>query len=167
MLWRLAESLVKLRNQINNIAPNRSKASDGTIGDSEHAKQGYASQHNPNAQGVVCAFDITNDPSGGLDVQKLADSIMQSQDGRVRYMIFSGRICVPSDTGWKWVSFGGDPHLKHLHISVWNDYDNLADWNIGKKEDKRMVEDNQVGILYEAGVSRFSDGIAFKTINAS
>ncbi|RZK56480.1 MAG: exo-alpha-sialidase, partial [Pedobacter sp.] len=30
-----------------------------------------------------------------------------------------------------------------------------------------MIEDNQVGILYEAGVSRFSDGIAFKTVSAS
>lgn len=144
MSWRLAGSLVKLRNQVNAAAPNRNKASDGTIGDASHSAEGSGSQHNPNAQGVVCAFDITNDPNAGMDVQKLADSIIASQDSRVRYMIFNGRICVPSDTGWRWVSFAGDPHLKHLHVSVWNDYDNTADWNIGKPEDKKMVEDNKV-----------------------
>jgi len=32
MTWRVAESLKKLRDQINQIAPNRSRASDGTMG---------------------------------------------------------------------------------------------------------------------------------------
>lgn len=30
-----------------------------------------------------------------------------------------------------------------------------------------MIEENKLGILYEAGVSRYSDGIAFKSINVS
>lgn len=144
MAWRLAESLVKLRNQINSVAPKRNKASDGTIGDASHSAEGSGSQHNPNAQGVVCAFDITNDPANGMNVQSLADNIAASKDSRVRYMIFNGQIMVPTDGGWVWKSFGGDPHRSHLHISVWNDYDNSADWNIGKKEDKKMVEDNKV-----------------------
>lgn len=30
-----------------------------------------------------------------------------------------------------------------------------------------MIEANQIGILYEAGATRYTDGIAFKTVNAS
>lgn len=36
MSWRNAKSLVVLRAQINAAFPSRSKASDGTIGDSRH-----------------------------------------------------------------------------------------------------------------------------------
>ena len=45
MTWRLARSLETLRAQINRIAPNRSKVSDGTIGDAKHASR--SSDHNP------------------------------------------------------------------------------------------------------------------------
>src|SRR5215212_9158416 len=34
--WRAAKSLLTLRTQINQKAPNRNKASDGTIGDARH-----------------------------------------------------------------------------------------------------------------------------------
>jgi hypothetical protein len=67
MAWRPAKSLIQLRDQINQIAPNRSKASDGTIGDAAHASR--ASDHNPWVRegdaGVVTAIDITHDPDDG------------------------------------------------------------------------------------------------------
>ncbi|HKV33547.1 MAG TPA: hypothetical protein VJP89_04485, partial [Pyrinomonadaceae bacterium] len=61
MAWRVAKSLLRLREQINELAPNRSKASDGTIGDAAHASR--KSDHNPwvkdGSIGVVTAMDIT------------------------------------------------------------------------------------------------------------
>lgn len=37
MAWRLAKSLVTLREQVNALSPNRSRVSDGTIGDKTEA----------------------------------------------------------------------------------------------------------------------------------
>ncbi len=65
MNWRLAKSLETLRSQVNAVHPNRSKESDGSIGNAEHSAR--ESDHNPNSAGVVCAIDITPDPAGGVD----------------------------------------------------------------------------------------------------
>lgn len=132
--WRLAGSLVKLREQINTAYPNRSKVSDGTIGDEAHAKT--ASDHNPNKAGVVTAFDITHDPVNGLDINELSDKLASSEDERIKYLIANGEILIPAN-GWHWVAYdGSDPHTSHLHISVQGDYDNNKDWKIGGKMEK-------------------------------
>jgi hypothetical protein len=60
---RLARSLETLRHQVDQLAPNRDKDSDGWIGDTSH--QARKSEHNPDANGVVRALDITNDPAPG------------------------------------------------------------------------------------------------------
>src|SRR5215472_9581086 len=61
--WRVAKSLARLRTQINDAFPQRSKSSDGTIGDAAHASR--SSDHNPwivdDGIGVVSAFDVTHD----------------------------------------------------------------------------------------------------------
>ncbi len=68
---RLADSLVQLRNQVNALAPNRSKLSDGWFADDAH--QQTDSDHNPrfwdNAtqKGIVTALDITHDLTGKCD----------------------------------------------------------------------------------------------------
>ena len=61
----MAKSLEVLLKQVNAQAPGRSKVSDGGIGDEEHSSR--ASDHNPNAAGVVQALDLTHDPAGGFD----------------------------------------------------------------------------------------------------
>jgi hypothetical protein len=43
--WRVAESLQRLLEQVNQMAPGRNKASDGSIGDPRH--QSRASDHTP------------------------------------------------------------------------------------------------------------------------
>lgn len=83
--WRVAESLQRLLEQVNQMGPGRSKASDGAIGDPRH--QSRNSDHNPwvidGGIGVVTARDITHDPRNGCDAQAIGDSIVASRDKRV------------------------------------------------------------------------------------
>jgi len=131
--WRLAESLKKLRDQINAAYPNRDRASDGSIGDASHKAKGK-SDHNPNGAGVVCAIDIDEDLSPNNTVAGIVASIQASRDPRVKYIIYEGRITVKGDiTKWKAYS-GPNPHKHHAHISVVSDaklYDSRKDWSIG------------------------------------
>lgn len=129
MTWRLAKSLEQLRKQINELAPNRSKVSDGTIGDVAHSKT--SSDHNPNSAGVVTAMDITHDPSGGVDCQALANSLVASKDNRIKYIIWNYQICSRTTSPWKWRKYTGkNPHNHHIHVSVEGSYDDTREWNI-------------------------------------
>ena len=137
MAWRLANSLVKLRDQVNAAYPNRNKASDGTIGDAAH--RASASDHNPNSAGVVCAMDITNSPQTGFDVHALADRLRVNRHPDLKYIISNRRIA-GAWTGWAWAPYNGsNPHSSHAHFSVGrgNDgqstppYDDTTAWAIG------------------------------------
>lgn len=138
--WREAKALVTLRNQVNAMAPRRSKASDGTIGDAAH--QSRDSDHNPwvidDGEGVVTALDITNDPRHGCSADAIAEAIRRSRDSRVKYIIWNRRIASSTAIGrfpaWAWRRYGGDnPHTKHVHISVQPDkvaYDSDRAWSL-------------------------------------
>lgn len=120
MTWRLAQSLDHLRDQLNQAAPNRKKASDGSIGDAAHRAR--KSDHNPDPGGVVRAVDITNDPGGGLSAESLAESLRASQDPRIKYVIWNRRIFSSNGKStrpaWTWGKFDGDPHTRHIHVSI-------------------------------------------------
>jgi hypothetical protein len=121
MSWREANSLVTLLGQINAAYPNRNKASDGTIGDAAH--QASASDHNPNAAGVVCALDITQDPASGCDTFLIADAIRRNRQKDLKYIISNRRIA-GAWSNWQWqVYTGSDPHTNHMHVSVGVGYD--------------------------------------------
>jgi len=126
MTWRLAKSLKKLQAQINEMAPGRSKVSDGSIGDTAHAQR--KSDHNPNAQGIVAAIDVTHDPAGGCDGRILSRSLIA--DSRVKYVIFNSQIW-KARTG-KWELYDGkNPHDHHVHVSVKPDVlDETQDWDV-------------------------------------
>jgi hypothetical protein len=134
--WRVAESLQRLLAEINAMAPNRSKASDGSIGDALH--QTRDSDHNPwvvdGGMGVVTARDFTHDPKNGCDAQAIADAIVASRDPRVKYIIWNRRICSSQVQPWTWRKYSGaNPHNKHVHISVLPQkakYDDVSDWQI-------------------------------------
>jgi hypothetical protein len=152
--WRLAQSLEKLREQINAAYPKRSKVSDGGIGDPAHQAEGSASDHNPwvkDAQGVgvVTAFDFTHDPANGLVIADLADKLISSRDPRIKYIICNARIVIPSSsTGWNWRPYAGiNPHSSHIHISVSSQtYDNVNEWKI--EGGKKMVTNQQLNVLW-------------------
>lgn len=129
MAYRLAKSLERLRAQVNAAYPNRSKVSDGWIGDAAHRAR--PSDHNPNAAGVVCALDITHDPKNGLDAGALAEKLRASGDPRIKYIISNHRI---ANSGQPWRKYtGSNPHTMHVHISVAGSaklYDDDSDWQL-------------------------------------
>lgn len=133
MGWRLAKSLEILRSQVNAKYPNRSKNSDGSVGDTSHSSR--VSDHNPGADGVVRAIDITHDPGVGFDSYKFADMLLKKQDKRIKYIISNRRI--GSGPGGVspgvWRPYNGkNPHNHHCHISVVADGrgDDTSQWDI-------------------------------------
>jgi hypothetical protein len=137
MSWRLARSLEQLRNEVNAAAPRRSKRSDGSIGDAAHART--ASDHNPNAAGVVCAVDLTHDPSAGADMHRIAEQIRKSGHPALKYIIWNRRIWSKARASEGWRYYGGsNPHSSHMHVSVGvgsdgrstGPYDNTASWGV-------------------------------------
>ncbi|HMG43542.1 MAG TPA: peptidoglycan-binding domain-containing protein [Acidimicrobiales bacterium] len=116
MSWRLAKSLEGLRDQVNDHAPGRRKQTDGTIGNEEHQK-GH-SRHNPNDAGVVCALDLTDDPTNGCPIHEIADSVVANPHPALAYVISNRRVARRS-TGWAWHTYtGASPHVSHAHFAV-------------------------------------------------
>lgn len=138
MTWQLAPALEVLRKEVNRLAPDRNKASDGTIGDAAHAAR--KSDHNPNKAGIVCAIDLTNDPDSGFDAHKFAEFLrLRCRAGlerRVSYIISNKRIASPRE-GWAWRDYTAqpNPHIKHVHISIGqasNYWRNSAKWFVAE-----------------------------------
>jgi len=102
--WRLARSLEVLLHEMNAVAPNRSKASDGTIGDFRHQEE--QSDHNPNPEGVVCALDLTQDPAHGADMGRVSEYLLTHPRPALRYVIFNRRIS-ERDHGRAWQPYHG------------------------------------------------------------
>jgi hypothetical protein len=140
MAWRVARSLDTLLAQINKAFPNRSKISDGSIGDTNHLAEGWTeSDHNPwykpPTGGVVTARDYTHDPVNGVDINRLSDELAASRDPRIKYIIANGLILDsrPGNNPWKWMPYyGTNRHDHHLHLSVIDSpmCDNDSSWNL-------------------------------------
>lgn len=142
--YRLAMSLLDLRDEINRRWPNRDKRSDGWIGDAKHATR--ASDHNPwvvrDGIGIVRAIDIDVD---GIDAGWLTEYLRQrgrtGHDGRTGdhrlvgggYIIFNRSITKPDFSGWSSYDFvGSNPHTSHVHVSCTRSFafDDRAGWGI-------------------------------------
>lgn len=176
--WRVAESLERLKGQLDEVYPNRSKVSDGGIGDPRH--QSKTSDHNPwvdcwrSDHGVVTARDFTHDPRGGLDCHQLAQALTDSQDSRIKYIIWHGRIISANRQKWKWRKFKGkNLHLKHLHISVQPQptlYDSAVDWHIisSFKIGSRGAKVKEIqSVLQKLGLLDEVDGVFGKKTQAA
>lgn len=138
--WRVARSLEVLLMQIDKRAPNRSKASDGAIGDAAHASRD--SDHNPwvqdNGVGIVTARDFTHDPVRGADMRKLSERLRRHRDPRIKYVIFDERMFSSYPTSgyaaftWR-PYYGPNPHGTHMHVSVLPEkeyYDSRKRWKL-------------------------------------
>lgn len=112
MSWRLAHSLDRLRAEVRTAYPGTTV---WTIGDAAHRNR--ASDHNPNAAGVVTAIDVV----GRAPAQATVDRIVRSRDPRVKYIIWRGRIMggAAGPSPWVWRNYtGSNQHMDHAHISV-------------------------------------------------
>jgi hypothetical protein len=120
MSWRTSQALESLRREVNAAHPGRSKISDGTIGDAAHSSR--TSDHNPNEDGIVMAWDVTKGPDN--IAQKVIDFLIASRDDRIKYLIWERQIM--SGNGgprpWVWRPYkGSNPHDRHAHISFRSD----------------------------------------------
>ena len=109
----------QLREQIDDCYPERSRKSDGWIGDAAHTNR--KSDHNPDpSNGYVRAIDVDKN----LDTRAstgsyLADQIREcaKKDKRIGYVIYSGRIA-SAKSFWRWRAYNGiNLHDHHIHIS--------------------------------------------------
>jgi hypothetical protein len=166
--WREVRSLLRLLWQVDAMAPNRSRASDGTIGDAAH--QARTSDHNPRvvpALGttpVVLALDITHDPARGCDTHALAEDIRVSRDRRVLYVIANRQVTGPNH-GWRWDPYTGtDPHINHMHVSVLATVlaDDITDWAI--EGDTVAISDDEINRIVNAIFNRQVNGVRLADI---
>lgn len=117
MDWHLAPALEVLRDQINKLAPGRARGWDGSIGDARHAAE--KSDHNPDANGIVHAIDVTHDPKMMCDAAVLTEKLRTSGDARIKYVIWNGRIFSSVVQPWRWRKYtGASKHDHHFHVSV-------------------------------------------------
>ncbi len=126
-----APALLVLRRQVDARWPDRSRASDGIMGDASHRRR--KSDHN-----LGNAIDLTHDPAHGFDAGALAEELRRQMaagaPGRPSYIIFNRRIASPR-TGWGWAPYtGSNPHRSHVHISIRADRrDMIRPWSLSSR----------------------------------
>lgn len=127
MTCRCSPALVALRDEVNDLAPDRRKASDGCCGDAAHNAR--KSDHNADESGFAHAQDITHDLEHGVDCGALTGLLVEARDPRVKYLIWNRRIWRAYDrpkspsrpflSAWTPEEYEGpNPHDKHMHVSI-------------------------------------------------
>src|SRR5687768_9385263 len=130
--WIVVPCLEQLRAEFNEIAPDRDKASDGSIGDALHSS---SSDHTPDeisdalrgrdsdSSNEVHARDFDADLRvPGLSMEMVVQHILarcrSGEERRLGYIIFNRRIWSAS-AGWAQRTYTGpNPHDKHAHFSA-------------------------------------------------
>lgn len=111
---------IAVLRQATALRPKRKKASDGLLPSAAHVSQSPNSDHN-----TGYAVDLTHDPVAGINCVELF--IKLQEDKRVKYLIFQGRIWSQEKGVLKYT--GSNPHNKHIHISIKDNYgNNTSDW---------------------------------------
>lgn len=128
MTWYLNKALSTFRAEVNARYPRRDKASDGTIGDEAH--QSTSSDHNPDADGSVDAWDMDVEVNGAgqpyaPDVEALKRAFERHEASK--YWIHNDQISFRSE-GWKprSYSYAGSSrnrHTQHVHFNTRTEYE--------------------------------------------
>jgi hypothetical protein len=117
---KLCKAGVQLREQFDDCYGDRTRSSDGWLGDSRHAAR--KSDHNPDGEGWVRAIDISRNLSGKPKPDIMPDvadqlRLLAKSDKRLSYLIFDGKIA-SSKSAWRWRTYTGvNKHNHHCHIS--------------------------------------------------
>lgn len=175
--WILVPCLDRLRDDFNEFAPDRDRASDGTIGDAAHSS---SSDHTPDeisdalrgkdadSTNEVHALDVDADlrvPGLSMEtvVQHLLARCRSGAEKRLRYIIFNRRIWEASN-GWRQQKYTGpNAHDKHAHFS--SSYDtareaSTASWHLEDipvaltEADKKWIRgqiDDALGDVFAGG----------------
>lgn len=133
MSWYLNPALTTMRAEVNARWPDRDLASDGTIGDEAH--QASDSDHNPDADNSVDAWDMDVNLSGpkagvpSADLEFLKDRFEAHESSQ--YWIHN-RIIASRDSGWRREDYyGSNPHDHHIHWNTRESYENSTKpWGI-------------------------------------
>lgn len=136
MAWYLNRALTNLRAEVDGVWPNRDRTSDGTIGDEAH--QGSSSDHNPDPDGSVDAWDMDED---GVDCWYIIDKFEQHE--AAGYWIYE-RLIAKRSNGWRRDNYtGSNPHDRHVHFNTREGYEDSDEpWEIGEDE---MTRDEFIG----------------------
>lgn len=139
--WYLNRALTNWRNAVNAAYPNRDKTSDGTIGNLAH--QASTSDHNPDSDGSVDAWDMDVDlkvPNTSAELEKLKQ-VFQKHPA-ARYWIHNRQIAHRSN-GWRREYYSGaNAHDKHVHWNSEPAYENSnLPWIIPSEEDLDTAQD--------------------------
>lgn len=127
---KLSKAAIQLREQLDDAFPDRDRRSDsGAYADAKHLAR--KSDHNPDEQGWVRAYDCDRDLHKGSKpdlmpylVDQLRAACKSKTEKRISYIIFDGRICSPI-LNWKWRAYkGANKHDKHAHFSFTKAADN-------------------------------------------
>lgn len=167
---RQARSLDVLLAEVNAAHGQRSKVSDGGLGDPAHASR--VSDHNPNGAGVWRARDFTDDDVDDnhdgrdddvFDCDQFAVALVAMYHAGVvhpamrsgAYTIWKGRIYSYDrrHEGWRPYS-GSNPHDKHLHQSVAtaaSGYDSTAPWGVMEDDDMATSKDEILDAIADQG----------------
>lgn len=114
--------------------PQRSRVSDGTCASSTHTYQNPTSDHEPDTRGIAHAFDLTHDPTHGVDCSALVGLLIEARDPRIKYVIWRRQIWrsydKPGLPAWTAQPYTGtNPHDKHMHVSVLAEQENnVSTW---------------------------------------
>ena len=117
---KLCKAGQQLREQFDDCYSDRTRSSDGWLGDSRHAAR--KSDHNPDGEGWVRAIDISRNLSGKSEPDLMPDvadqlRILAKTDRRISYIIFDGKIA-SSKSLWRFRKYKGiNQHRTHIHIS--------------------------------------------------
>lgn len=113
LVTKATPAAIAVLRQATALWPKRKRASDGLLPSLAHIKQNPNSDHN-----TGLAADLTHDPHNGVDCGDLFFKLQE--DKRVSYLIFNGYIW-SAEKGKRLYS-GPNKHVKHLHISIKEQY---------------------------------------------
>ena len=143
---KLCAAGIQLREQIDDLYIERNRKSDGWIGDTRHSTT--KSDHNPDANGIVRAIDITSDlgthPEEAYALVEKIRKCAKKGDKRISYIIYEGKIMSPI-LGWKRRKYKGvNPHKSHFHISFTTLGDKDGSWfNLEGESNERPKENGR------------------------
>jgi hypothetical protein len=170
--WILVPCLVTLRAEFNRLAPDRDKASDGSIGDTAHASS--SSDHNPDETGntpyedadrrnEVHAIDVDDDlRKSGWNMNRALQIIVtrhrRGLDDRLQNVIYNRRIWSRS---WGWTArayTGANAHTEHAHFSArytTAQENDTRPWGLVKEVEEVAFADEKIKVTATTGKELF------------